>query len=146
MDRGLKRAQNEFNAALCEARLKAHADVATSPQPPYFEYGIIVSAMRLFLPGMSRYVQRTDFRFPPSISACIPHCRRVLCGRDPPLPKYRPIDPICCRYYDALFQMHPHANADDITSMASVNLIKVRVASKMAGAASVQLDGVHLNG
>jgi len=52
VDRGLRKARDEFNASLRQAQS------ATPPtrvgEPPY-EYGIICSAMRLFFPGMSRF-------------------------------------------------------------------------------------------
>lgn len=49
VDRGLQRAMEEFNLELEERKKETHIQEA-----PY-EYGIIVSAMRLFTPEMGRY-------------------------------------------------------------------------------------------
>lgn len=49
VDKGLHRAMQEFNADLLERKLNSEIQEA-----PY-EYGIIVSAMRLFTPDMGRY-------------------------------------------------------------------------------------------
>jgi adenosine deaminase len=55
VNRGLLRAKNEFNEQLAARELGLQESVEDYvPEPPY-EYGIIVSAMRLFSPELSRY-------------------------------------------------------------------------------------------
>lgn len=61
MDRGLRKARDEYNVKQLEIRRAGPSgDDAGSLkcQPPYYAYGIIVSAMRLFFPTMSRYATR----------------------------------------------------------------------------------------
>jgi len=48
VDRGLRRARDEFNARLL-------AEQATRSSEPFYDYGIIACAMRMFFAGMSRY-------------------------------------------------------------------------------------------
>lgn len=56
VNNGLLRAKNEFNHAR-EERIRNTAYVFESPLEPRYEYAIIVCAMRLFSPGMSRYYE-----------------------------------------------------------------------------------------
>ena len=55
VNRGLQRARDEYNE-----KLMSKWDTGAprkGNREPYYEYGIIVCAMRKFFPGMSRYVQ-----------------------------------------------------------------------------------------
>ena len=87
VNKGLKRAREEFNAALRTDQEQGHRLTE-----PHYDYGIIACAMRMFFPGMSKY-------------------------------------------YDALFQLHPYADARSLTAMASVNLVQ---------AARVARDELHV--
>ena len=87
VDKGLKRAREEFNRTL-----RNEQQEGKRMSEPHYDYGIIACAMRMFFPGMSKY-------------------------------------------YDALFQLHPHADARSLTAMASVNLVQ---------AATVARDKLHV--
>ena len=54
VNNGLLKAKNEFNAARSE-RIRNSSVVYDTPLEPRYEYAIIVCAMRLFSPEMSRY-------------------------------------------------------------------------------------------
>lgn len=93
VDNGLRRASEEFNAALRDANTRGER-----VGEPQYRYGIIACAMRMFFPGMSRY-------------------------------------------YDALFALHPHADGNEITSMASVNLVRAaKEARDVHGVPVVAID------
>lgn len=54
VNKGLLRAKNEFNEMLQQKELELKQNKNYIPEP-YYDYGIIVSAMRLFSPELSRY-------------------------------------------------------------------------------------------
>jgi adenosine deaminase len=54
---GLLRAKEEFNAALELRATELQSQSGNVSVEPFYEYGIIVSAMRLFSPAMSQYYQ-----------------------------------------------------------------------------------------
>jgi len=96
VDAGLKRARDQFNAVLAEDQARGNR-VAE----PGYEYGIIVCALRMFMPTFSRY-------------------------------------------YDALCTLHPHETSENLTSMASVNL--VQAAGKARDEDGIPVVGVDIAG